>query len=245
MKKNYKMVLTYDGTNYSGWQKQKNARTVCAEVESALSTVARTSAELIGVSRTDAGVHAVNYVANVFLDTETPPEKLLCGTNALLPDDISLKSIEECDESFNARYDVKSKTYVYTIDNSPYGNVFLRKYAWRFKYNLDIEKMKRAAKYIEGTHDFSSFMSQGGSAKTFVRTIYECNVDKIDDTIKIYVCGDGFLYNMVRIITGTLVWAGLGKINPDSLPAIIKSKNRKNAGVTAPPEGLALYELKY
>ena len=243
---NYKLELMYDGSNFSGWQRQKNARTVCGEIESAIKIITKENVELCGVSRTDAGVHAREYVANFCLSSDFPPEKLIVGINALVPEGISVKNAAKCDSEFNARFDVKAKTYVYTIDNTIYGNTFLRKYAWHFKYPLDIDSMKKACKHFIGTHDFSSFMSQGGTAKTFERTIYEANVSKNNDGIITFsVKGNGFLYNMVRIMAGTLVWVGKGAICADDIPSIIESKDRKNAGVTAPPEGLMLYKLHY
>ena len=243
---NYKLELMYDGSGFSGWQRQKNAKTICGEIENALKIITKEDVELCGVSRTDAGVHAHEYVANFFLTSDFPPEKLVCGINALVPDGISIKNAEKCDNEFNARFDVKSKTYVYTIDNTTYGNAFFKKYAWHFKYPLDIDAMKKACGYYLGTHDFSAFMSQGGTAKTFERIIYDASVSVSDDgIIRFSVTGNGFLYNMVRIMAGTLVWVGKGAINADAIPDIILSKDRKKAGVTAPAHGLMLYKLNY
>lgn len=246
MSYNYKLELMYDGTAFSGWQRQKNAVTVCGEIEKAIKIITKEDAELCGVSRTDAGVHAASYVCNLFLENDFLPEKLVCGINALVPDGICIKACEKCSHDFNARFDVKAKTYVYTIDNTPYGDVFQKKYAWHFKYDLDIEEMKKACSCYIGEFDFSSFMSQGGTAKTFVRTIYDASVERSDEgIIKFSVTGNGFLYNMVRIMAGTLVWVGKGAISASDIPAIIASKDRKNAGVTAPPHGLMLYKLHY
>jgi len=243
---NYRLELMYDGSAFSGWQRQKNAKTICGEIEKALKTITKEDVELCGVSRTDAGVHANEYVANFFLNSDFPPEKLVCGINALVPDGISIKKAEKCGNDFNARFDVKSKTYVYTIDNTPYGNAFLKKYAWHFKYYLDIEAMKKACQSYLGKHDFSAFMSQGGTAKTFERTIFDASVsDSEDGIIKFSVTGDGFLYNMVRIMAGTLVWVGKGAINPEDISDIILSKDRTKAGITAPAHGLMLYKLNY
>lgn len=243
---NYKIELMYDGSGFSGWQRQKNARTVCGEVEKAIKIITKEDTELCGVSRTDAGVHAMEYVANFFLESDFSAEKLVAGINALCPDGISVKKAEKCSPNFNARFDVKSKTYIYTIDNTPYGNAFLKNYAWHFKFPLDFEAMQKACSHFSGTHDFSAFMSQGGTAKTFVRTIYDAEIyHDGEGIIKFSVTGDGFLYNMVRIMAGTLVWVGKGAISADEIPDIILSKDRKRAGVTAPPHGLMLYKLNY
>ena len=246
MNTNYRLELMYDGSAFSGWQRQKNARTVCGEIEKAIKVITKEEIELCGVSRTDAGVHALEYVANFFLQSDFPDEKLVAGINALVPDGISVKKAEKCDQGFNARFDVKSKTYVYTIDNTAYGNTFLKNFAWHYKFPLDFKEMQQACSHFLGTHDFSSFMSQGGTAKTFERTIYDAKVFYDGDSIiKFSVTGDGFLYNMVRIMAGTLVWVGKGAINADEIPDIILSKDRKRAGVTAPPHGLMLYKLYY
>lgn len=245
MTRNFRLTLMYDGTSFCGWQRQKQQTTVCGELERAISVITRQNVSVTGVSRTDAGVHAKSYTANVFLDTDTDAGILLKGINALLPEGIALCSIDLCDDNFNARFDVKNKTYIYKIDNSIYGNVFEKRYAWHYKFSLDISKMQQAAQYFVGTHDFSAFMAQGGTAKTFTRSIYTCFVTKEDDIIKIFIKGDGFLYNMVRIIAGTLVWVGKGSICAEQIPSIISSKERKNAGITAPAKGLTLYEMEY
>ena len=246
MSTNYRLNIMYDGTSFSGWQRQKNARTVCGEIESAIKVITKEAVELCGVSRTDAGVHAKDYVANFFLESDFPEEKLFVGINALVPDGISIKSAQKCNSDFNSRFDVKSKTYVYTIDNSPYGNPFLKKYAWHFKFPLNLDAMQKACCHFLGKHDFSSFMAQGGTAKTFERTIFDAKIYEEDESIiKFSVTGDGFLYNMVRIMAGTLVWVGKGAIMPDDIPDIIASKDRTKAGVTAPAHGLMLYKLNY
>ena len=245
MSQNHKITLMYNGTDFSGWQIQKNATTVQEEVEKAFATILRQPVELVGVSRTDAGVHAMNYVAHSFFDTDIENERLMLGVNAVLPEGIRVKSIENCDEEFHSRYSAKSKTYIYRIDTSPYGDVFKKPYVWRFRYPLDYEEMQKCPKHFLGKHDFSAFMSKGGQAKTFERTIYECELTKEDEIITLKIRGDGFLYNMVRIIAGTILSAGRGYLNADDIPNIILSKERKNAGITAPPEGLMLYEIEY
>ncbi len=245
MSQNHKITLMYNGTDFSGWQIQKNATTVQEEVEKAFATILRQSVELVGASRTDAGVHAMNYVAHSFFDTDIENERLMLGVNAVLPEGIRVKSIENCDEEFHSRYSAKSKTYIYRIDTSPYGDVFKKPYVWRFRYPLDYEEMLKCPKHFLGKHDFSAFMSKGGQAKTFERTIYECELTKEDEIITLKIRGDGFLYNMVRIIAGTILSVGRGYLKSSDIPKIILSKERKNAGITAPPEGLMLYQIEY
>ncbi len=242
---NYKITLMYNGAMYGGWQIQKNAKTIQGEVQKAFSTILRQPVELIGASRTDAGVHALNYTANAHFETDYDERRILSGVNALLPDSIKVKSIEKCDEDFHARYSAKSKTYVYKIDTSQYGDVFKKPYVWRFKYPLDFDAMQKATQFFVGKHDFSAFMSKGGQAKTFEREIFECSLTREGETLVMKIRGDGFLYNMVRIIAGTLVSVGRGYIELEDVPDIILSKSRKRAGITAPPEGLMLYDIEY
>lgn len=242
---NYRLRLMYDGTNYAGWQRQQNANTIQGELERALSVITRETVSTIGVSRTDAGVHAANYTANVHLEKPIDEYRLFRGVNALLPDDIRLISVSLCKDSFNARFDAIQKTYLYRIDTSPYRNVFYKNYAWHVPHTLDIEKMQKAADCFLGSHDFSGFMAQGGSSKTFTRTIMESSFSKEDSLLTYRITGNGFLYNMVRIIAGTLVWVGKGKILPENIPSIIISKDRTLAGMTAPAHGLTLLQAVY
>lgn len=245
MIKNYKLTLKYDGTKYSGWQIQPNVRTVQGELTKTLEIITRNSVEVTGVSRTDAGVHALGYVASCFLDTELDLYRLSHSINGILDKDIRLTNISICDDDFNARFNSLAKTYVYTIDNTVYGEPFLINTSWHWAKELDFDKMKIAGEEFVGTYDFSSFMSAGGSAKDFVRTVYSLRLEKNDDIIKMYITGNGFLYNMVRIIAGTLVCVGTGKIVPEEIKEIIEKKDRKYAGITAPPQGLALLKVYY
>ena len=242
---NYKLTLMYDGTNSSGWQRQQNATTVQGVLEKALSVITREETSTIGVSRTDAGVHAAHFTANVNLENPIDSYKLFRGVNALLPADIRLIDVAPCKEDFNARFDAVRKTYLYRIDTTPHSNVFYRNYAWHVPQNLDLKKMQKAAKCFLGSHDFSGFMAQGGSSKTFTRTIYESSFSENDGLLTYRITGNGFLYNMVRIIAGTLVWVGKKKIDPDDIPAIILSKDRTRAGMTAPAHGLTLLRAEY
>lgn len=243
--RNIKLTIQYDGTNYHGWQMQKNAPTVQETLSSAVSRVTGTKPQITGSSRTDAGVHAKRFVCNFKTQSKVPCERLPLALNTYLPKDIVCLSAEDCDESFNARFSAKKKCYTYYIFNSKLPDAFLCDYSWHFPYKIDIEKMKKAAKAFIGRHDFAGFSASGASVLTTVREIYSLDVEKDGDLIKITVTGNGFLYNMVRIIAGTLAFAGCGKINPDSIPEIIKSCDRKRAGITAPPQGLFLTEVYY
>ncbi len=242
---NYKLKLMYEGTNYAGWQRQQNARTIQGELECALSVITREKISTVGVSRTDAGVHAAEYTANFHSQKELDTRKLCRGVNALMPEDIRLLSADICSDIFNSRFDAVKKTYLYRIDLSHYGNVFHRNISWHLPHNLDIDKMQEAAHHFLGMHDFTAFMAQGGSSKTFERNIMESELF-LDGSILTYrITGNGFLYNMVRIIVGTLAAVGKGKILAEDIPKIILSKDRTKAGMTAPAKGLTLFKAEY
>ncbi len=242
---NYRLTLMYDGTNYAGWQRQQNAKTIQGELERALSVITRETVSTVGVSRTDAGVHAAEYTANVHLSSSIDARKICRGVNALLRDDIRLIHAEPCSADFNARFGAVKKTYLYRIDMSHYGNVFNKNVTWHVPHMLDVEKMQIAAKHFLGLHDFTSFMAQGGSSKTFERHIFESSITLEGSMLTYRITGNGFLYNMVRIIVGTLVCVGKGKIEPDDIPNIIASKDRTKAGMTAPAKGLTLLKAVY
>ncbi len=243
--RNIEILLRYDGSKYHGWQIQENAVTIQEVVERAILKLTGVKPKLSGCGRTDTGVHAVNYAANFKSSTTIPCERLPYALNRFLPDDIICIGAEDVADDFDAQKSATGKTYTYYVLNSQYENPFYNKRAWHYRYELDIDKMRTAAAHFVGTHDFIGFAAAGFTVKTTVRTIYSLNIEKIDDLIKIEVSGNGFLYNMVRIIAGTLVFAGNGKINPDDIPEIIKSKDRKKAGITAPPDGLYLTEVYY
>ncbi|MCD8391586.1 MAG: tRNA pseudouridine(38-40) synthase TruA, partial [Firmicutes bacterium] len=200
---------------------------------------------VIGCGRTDAKVHAINYVCNFEIDTTVPVEKFPHALNAHLPDDIICMGAERVSADFRANQSAKRKTYLYRILTSQYNNAFLRNYAWHYKYGLDVEKMRCAATAFLGEHDFIGFASSGFSVKTTVRTIYSLDVRQDGDIVEIEVCGNGFLYNMVRIIAGTLVEMGNGRIDYKTAEDIISSRDRNRAGITAPPQGLFLKEVFY
>ena len=197
------------------------------------------------LGRTDAGVHAIAQIANFKTNSNFPIEKYPIALNAKLKKSIRIQSAEEVDERFHSRYNCKKKTYRYVINNSKYGSSIYRNLEYFVPQKLDIEKMKKAIKYFEGEHDFKGFKASGTSSKSSVRIIYNAEIKQSSDRIFIELTGNGFLYNMVRIIAGTLVDVGLGKIEPEDLPEIINSKDRTKAGKTLPPYGLYLVEVKY
>ena len=242
---NIKLTLQYDGGAYHGWQIQQNAVTVQETVQTALKKITGEEISLTGCSRTDAGVHADMFVCNFHTSAHIPPEKYPYALNANLPLDIVCYGSEQVSDDFHANKSAVKKGYVYKILNSEFPDAVMRRYAWHYRFPLDTQKMRAAAAAFLGEHDFIGFASSGFSVKTTVRTIYSLDVLKDGDIITIDVCGNGFLYNMVRIIAGTLVFAGAGKINPDDMAEIIASKNRDRAGITAPPEGLCLKEVFY
>lgn len=243
--RNIKIIIAFDGTNYGGWQIQKNAVTVEEKIETAIKKITGEEVKVTGSSRTDSGVHAEGFVANFFTNSKIPGEKFKYAINSRLPSDIIVLSSEEAEENFHARYSSKGKTYYYKILNRELNSPHLRLYSYHYKEELDIFKMKEGAKFIVGKHDFSAFKSTGTTVKNTVRTIYSLNIEKRDEEIIITVTGDGFLYNMVRIIVGTLIEVGRGKIEPIKVKDIIESKDRKKAGPSVPPQGLFLKEVYY
>ena len=243
--RNIKLKIQYDGTDYHGWQIQKNDITVQETVKKAVQKIVNEDVHLTGCGRTDTGVHAENYVCNFFTNSRIPSEKLPYALNTYLPNDIVCFEAEDTDENFHSNSSAVKKRYVYKILNREFPDVVMNRYSWHYKYPLDIEKMRIAAKAFIGEHDFIGFASSGFSVKTTVREIYSLDVDKNGDIITIDVVGNGFLYNMVRIIAGTLVFVGGGKINPNDMTDIINSKDRERAGITAPPQGLCLKEVYY
>lgn len=244
--RNIKITVEYDGTNYRGWQRQKNtSETVQEKLEEALTIINKKPVELQGASRTDAGVHALGQVANFFINVSIPVERIPAALNRLLPEDIRCVKAESVPADFHARHDALGKKYLYRIYNQGIPSVFIRNYVYYFKKKLDPVIMQEAARCLEGTHDFSSFRAAECSARTTVRTIHSIEVIDKSPEIWVEVKGDGFLYNMVRIIIGTLIEASLGKIKIEELPEIIAAKDRRLAGFTAPARGLTLVEVYY
>lgn len=243
--KNIKLVIEYDGAHYGGWQKQNNNKTIQGVLEEAIFKATSEEIEVIGSSRTDAGVHAKGMVANFKTNSSIPAERFREAINRNLPDDIAILSSEEVTGEFHSRYSSKGKTYSYTIINR-YEKVAIGKdYCCLVKEPLNVENMKEACKYFIGKHDFSAFKTNGSSVKTSVRTVSELYIEKNQENIKIYISADGFLYNMVRIIVGTLVEVGKGKIKVEDIPKIIKSLDRTKAGPCIKANGLVLEKVFY
>ena len=243
--RNIKLTIEYDGKDFNGWQKQPNKLNVQGSIEQAIKQITGEDVELNASGRTDAGVHALGQVANFKTNSNIPIDKMAIAINSKLKRSIIIKKAEEVDERFHSRLSCKRKTYRYVINNTPEGSAIYRNLETHIPQKLDVDKMKEAVKYFEGEHDFKAFKASGTSSKSSVRTIYETNLYKKDDKIYIELTGNGFLYNMVRIIAGTLVEVGLGKIKPEEIPEIIKSQKRENAGKTLPPNGLYLVKVMY
>lgn len=231
--------------NFGGWQKQPNKLNIQGEIEQVIQRITGEVIELNASGRTDAGVHALGQVANFKTNSNIPIEKIPIAINTYLKKSIRIKNAEEVEENFHSRFNCKEKTYRYIINNSEHGTAIYRTLEYGFAEKLDISAMQKAAKYFEGEHDFKGFKASGTSSKSSIRTIYKAEVIKKDNRIYIELTGNGFLYNMVRIISGTLLEVGLGKIKPEEIPEIIESKDRKRAGKTLPPHGLYLVEVKY
>lgn len=242
------LTISYDGTNYSGWQKQKcpDVVTVEGELTKALRQLFKVpELECIGASRTDAGVHALGQRAVIDVETTIPVEKIPLAIRSFLPADIIVTKAEEVPAEFHPRYDCVKKTYEYRFWNAPVKNPKERLYSAYVQKPLDIDKMNEGAKAFIGTHDFSAFCAAGAQVSTTVRTIFDCHVERQGESVRMLVTGDGFLYNMVRIIAGTLMAVGMGKIPPESVAGIIAGKDRSKAGQTAEPQGLTLLEIYY
>lgn len=243
--RNIKLVIEYDGKGFNGWQKQPNKLNIQGEIEKAISEITGENIEITASGRTDAGVHALGQVANFKTESNIPIEKFAIAINSRLKKSIVVKSAEEVPLDFHSRYNCKGKKYRYVIDNSKYGSAIYRGLLCHIPVELDLEKMQQAIKYFEGEHDFKGFKATGGNNKSTVRRIDKAIIVKENDNIIIELVGNGFLYNMVRIIAGTLVDVGLGKIKPEDIPNIIESRKRENAGKTLQPQGLYLVEVYY
>lgn len=244
--RNIKITIEYDGKNFPGWQSQPNKVSIQTEIENAIFEVTGEKTEVIASGRTDAGVHALGQVANFHTNTKIETSKIPYAINSKLPNSIVVKEAKEVDERFHSRYNCKLKTYRYIINNNEFPSALNRYREFHMPCKLDYEAMEKAIKYFEGEHDFKAFKSSGGNAKkTTVRILTNCNIKKDDGRIYIELTGNGFLYNMVRIISGTILDVGLGKINADDIPKIIESGEREKAGRTLPPHGLYLVRVNY
>lgn len=244
--RNLRMTIAYDGSKYKGWQKQKHGElTIQYKLENVLSKMTGEDVQVIGCGRTDAGVHAENYIANFHTECPLSEGAMLDYLYEFLPEDIVVKSIEEAGERFHARYNVKSKTYVYKINNGKFRNVFNRKYVYHIEDKLNLNEMKSASEILIGTHDFQSFTNLKPNTKSTVKTINYIHIKEKQELIEIEVNGDGFLLNMVRIIIGTLLEAGLGKLKATDIEEILQAKKREEYGPIAQAKGLCLKEVKY
>ena len=244
--RNLRIDLCYDGTRYQGWQRlPKTDNTIQGKLETALSRILGEQVEVTGSGRTDAGVHALRQVANVHCGSTMPCEDILSQLRRYLPEDIGIYSVRNVSERFHARLNAKRKTYQYNLWYSDAPCVFKRKYVTFYPAILDLAAMKEAAALLVGTHDFSAFCASGSSVKTSVRTVYYCNVTGDSDHVEIRISADGFLYNMVRIIAGTLVAISEEKLPPDAVSKLLATGDRTSAGITLPPCGLRLEKVWY
>ena len=243
--KRVKLVVAYDGTNYHGWQVQDNGITIEEVLNRTISELVQEDIKVIGASRTDAGVHACGNVAVFDTESRIPGDKFSFALNQRLPEDIRIQESCEVDADFHPRYADTVKTYEYNILNRRFELPSKRLYAAFCYYPMDIERMNQAAAYLVGEHDFKSFCSAGAQVQTTVRTIYAVNVTKEDDMVHIRITGNGFLYNMVGIIAGTLMQVGTGLMEPEQVKEILEARDRSKAGPTAVAKGLTLVEIRY
>lgn len=242
---NILVTIAFDGTAYHGFQVQKNALTVCQVFQDALQAVFGERYDVKGCSRTDAGVHALGFQLNFHADTRIPMQKLPLALNRFLPEDIRVLSAKQVADDFHARYSAHSKEYCYRIRNSAIDSPFDKAYYWRCTQPLDVKKMNLAAQDFVGKHNFSAFMSAGSSIVDTVRTVYRFSVTQQGEMVSCTVEADGYLYNMVRIMCGTLVEIGTGKLPPEQVRIALQSGNRQDAGITLPPQGLFLSKVCY
>ena len=244
--RNIRLTIEYDGKDFNGWQKQPNKLNIQGTIEKAIEKITGEKVDLMASGRTDRGVHAISQVANFKTNSKLPIEKFPIAINSNMKSSIRIKNAEEVDEKFHSRLSCKRKTYRYVINNSKYGSSIYRNLETHIPVKLDVKNMKEAVRYFEGEHDFKAFKASGTSSKSSIRTIYKAEViERPDERIWIELTGSGFLYNMVRIISGTLVDVGLGKIEPKEIKNIIESKDRQKAGKTLAPQGLFLVSVEY
>lgn len=243
--RNLLLTLCFDGSAYHGWQVQENAVTVQSTLQDAVHRILGVRENIIGCSRTDAGVHAEMFCCNMRTEKEMPPEKLQTALNAVLPRNIAVLSVKEVPYEFHARYDCKGKVYKYLIWNARTRSPFYENRAYHYPWPLDVPMLNEQIRQFLGQHDFSAFCASGSSVEDRVREITRAEILRNGDLVEIYIGGNGFLYNMVRIMVGTLLDIQSGAILPNSIPEILEQKNRKNAGVTAPAHGLYLHQVNY
>ncbi|MFF2877589.1 tRNA pseudouridine(38-40) synthase TruA [Gottfriedia sp. NPDC057991] len=243
---NYKLVIQYDGGRYKGWQRLGNGEnTIQGKIENVISEMVGREIEIIGSSRTDAGVHAFEQVANFKIKENMPEIEIKTYLNRYLPKDISIKEVSIESDRFHSRYNTSAKTYIYKIWNEEYTNPFMRKYSMHVEEKLDLKKMKTAAEYFLGEHDFTAFSNAKSKKKSMVREIYSIDFEKKDGFIQIRISGNGFLYNMVRKIVGTLIEVGAGRLHTENIPKIIEFKDRAQVSNLADPGGLYLERIEF
>lgn len=246
MRENYKMIIAYDGSRYYGWEHQPNTEmTIQGKLENVLSRMTGETVEVIGAGRTDAGVHAKGMVMNARFQTELCVEEIRDYMNRYLPDDIGVCEVRRASDRFHSRYNALGKTYCYTCYAGTQKPIFNRKYVYVLEETPDLEKMRKAAGYLTGTHDFASFCSNPRMKKSTVRKVDKIEITQSGAYINFTYHGTGFLQHMVRILTGTLLEVGFGKRDPESIPALIEAKSRALAGATAPAQGLCLIKVDY
>lgn len=245
MEKNYKLTIAYDGTRFFGWEHQPDKETIQGKLEAVLERLQGCPVDIIGAGRTDAGVHARAMVASVRLDVRRSPEEIRDYMNRYLPDAIAVREVKEASDRFHARYNALGKTYRYTCFIGPVKPVFDRKYVTLLDFSPDVEKMRRAAEILQGEHDFRAFCGNPRMKKSTVRLVDTIQIEERKDRILFTFHGTGFLQNMVRILVGTLLEVGRGRWEPEYVQEILDSKDRKQAGPTAPPEGLCLMKVDY
>ncbi len=243
--RNIKLTISYDGTDFSGWQRQPGLRTVQQTLEDAILSLTQDRPTTTASSRTDAGVHALGQVVHFHTPSQHPPEIILRALNALLPRDVRVLDVRDMPQSFHSTLDAVSKRYLYVIDDRPIPSPFQLRYSWQVLRPLDIAAMNRAGTDLLGRHDFRSFETEWPNRTSSVRTVTELVVIRSDDLVWIEVEADGFLYNMVRAIAGTLSWVGSGKRPESWVSAVLRAENRIEAGPTAPPQGLFLLRVRH
>lgn len=242
---NIRMTLSYDGTNYNGFQTQPRGNTIQDAIEQAIELLTGERVKITGCGRTDAGVHARHYVFNFHTESKIPVVRWALALNSRLPDDIVVLDAEEAETSFHSRRSAKRKTYRYSIDRSKFPDVFVRHFHFHHPLPLDVPSMRAALAQLVGTYDFTSFTSTRSAVQSHVRTVYDADLVEEGAKLHLYITGNGFLYNMVRIIAGTLIWVGEGKLKPEDMTRILLAQDRGNAGPTAMAHGLMLWQVDY
>jgi tRNA pseudouridine38-40 synthase len=243
---NYKMMIQYDGTRYRGWQRLNDSDcTIQGKIEQVLEKMLGESIEICGAGRTDAGVHAKEQVANFHCTQSLDEDKTLLYLNEYLPKDIRVTKVSVASPRFHSRLNAVGKVYCYEILKAGHYNVFQQRYMWEMNKNLNLDRMRQAAQFLVGEHDFAGFCTKTGKKKSSVRQIFSIDITESKDTVRITFSGNGFLYNMVRIITGTLVEVGLGKKTVEDVSVILDTKDRSIAGEKAPANGLTLVKVQY